>query len=278
MEAIVIFTDLDGTLLDAITYSPDKARQALNELRDLNIPLILTSSKTRAELELIRHRLDLHHPFISENGGAIFIPRGYFRSPLEGVAPRENYQVLELGTPYEVLRTALKEIAQATGCRLRGFGDMSIEEVATRTGLPSSLAQLAKQREYDEPFVVEEPTGPLEGLLQECKRRGFQCVQGGRFAHLLRGTDKGAACRRLIEWYRQEHARDQNTLVTVGLGDSANDLPMLAIVDRPILVQQQDGSYDPEVVLPNLAFSQGIGPAGWNRSVLEFLHRSRSPP
>jgi mannosyl-3-phosphoglycerate phosphatase len=273
IEKIVVFTDLDGSLLDAVTYSFDKARLALDELRSRNIPLILTSSKTRGEIEVIRHRLGFYHPFISENGGALFVPREYFRISLEEVLPHGSYHRLELGTPYSLLRTVLKEIACATECRLRGFGDMPIEEIVSRTGLPSSLARLAMQREYDEPFVVEGSPASFERFVRECERREIQCTRGGRFFHLGRGTDKGKACRHLIEWYRREYGGDQSTVLTIGIGDSANDLSMLEVVDRPILVQQPDGSYDPNVTLPNLTYSQGSGPAGWNQAVLAFLHR-----
>src|SRR5512135_2792694 len=78
MKKIVIFTDLDGTLLDEVNYSWSEAQPALNLIKSGATPLILCSSKTRAELEAYRVQLDNHHPFIAENGGGIFIPRGYF--------------------------------------------------------------------------------------------------------------------------------------------------------------------------------------------------------
>jgi mannosyl-3-phosphoglycerate phosphatase len=58
---------------------------------------------------------------------------------------------------------------------------------------------------------------------------------------------------------------------TIGIGDSLNDLPFLLTVDRPVLVQKPDGSYDPDINLPNLIRAPGIGPAGWNDAVLDLL-------
>ena len=106
-------------------------------------------------MEPLRLRLDNRHPFIVENGGALFIPMGYFPFPLEQAAPRGDYEVVEIGTPYVRLRTALKEIGGDLGCRLRGFGDLSLEEVSDLTGLSPAETLLATQREYDEPVVVE---------------------------------------------------------------------------------------------------------------------------
>src|SRR4030067_130990 len=95
----IIFTDLDGTLLHPRTYSYDEAKPALELIRKRHIPLVLCSSKTWAEIEAYRKRLDNRHPFIVENGGGIFIPEGYFPFPVDGEA-RNGYRVIHLGTPY----------------------------------------------------------------------------------------------------------------------------------------------------------------------------------
>jgi mannosyl-3-phosphoglycerate phosphatase len=267
MPQLIVFTDLDGTLLDAETYAFDASREALDALRARSVPLIPASSKTRAEIERLRADLDHHHPFIVENGGGMFIPKGYFDFPLEGAVLRGPYQVIEFGLPYAALRLALKEIAHALNCRVRGFGDMTTEEVAERMGLSSSDALLAKQREYDEPFIVESVPLPVDEIHCKAEARGLRCTSGGRFYHLMGPNDKGSACRYLIDCYRRRFG----AITTVGIGDSLNDLTMLAEVDRPLLVQRADGTYDPGVTLSSLTRAQGVGPQGWNRAILSVL-------
>lgn len=274
MKQILIFTDLDACLLDASSYSFDLAKEALEAVRARNIPLVLASSKTRVEVEPIRFRLDHHHPFIIENGGGLFIPKGYFDFPVPWAQVRGTFQVIEMGVPCVRLRAALKEIEQTLGCRLRGFGDMSAEEVAERTGLSQPEAILAKQREYDEPFVIEGPESLLLEVQRLAEARGLRCTKGGHFYHLTGDSDKGKACRVLIDCYRRQQAHVGDGLLTVGIGDSPNDLSMLAAVDCPILVQRPDGSYDPGVQLANVIRAPGIGPAGWNQAVLEILTRN----
>ncbi len=264
---MIVFTDLDGCLLDANTYAFEAAAPALEALRTSRIPLILTSSKTRAEIEALRSQLNHSEPFIAENGGGLFIPKGFFPFPLEGSALRGPYQVVEFGIPYARLRSALKEIEQAVGYEIRGFGDMPPEEVAARTGLSYAEAVLAKQRQYDEPFVIEGPPARIEGVQHEIEARGLRCTRGGRFYHLMGDSDKGAACRYLIQCYRRQHGE----LLTVAIGDSLNDLTMLAAVDRPFLVKQPDGSYEEEIRLPKLVRVSGAGPVGWSEAVLEML-------
>ncbi len=268
MSRLVIFTDLDGSLLDATTYSFDAAREALETLRARRIPLVLVSSKTRAEIEPIRLQLENHHPFICENGGGVFIPNGYFPFPLEGTSARADYQVVEFGTPYSKLRAVLKEVQEAVGCQLRGFEDMPVEEIAERTGLTPAQAALAKQREYDEPFILVGSATPAERVIHEIEIRKFHCTTGGRFFHLIGDTDKGRACRHLINCYRRMYKSHVGTL---GIGDSLNDLPMLAEVDRPVLIQKSDGSYDPDIHLAQLIRVPGVGPVGWNRAILSVL-------
>lgn len=268
---ILILTDLDGTLLDATTYSYEAATDALSAIRALDASLILVSSKTRSEMEPLRLRLDNRHPFIVENGGALFIPKAYFPFPLEQAEPRGDYEVVEIGTPYARLRTALKEISRDLGCRLRGFGDLSLEEVSALTGLSPAETLPATQREYDEPVVVESNGMAWSRLSAAAATRGLRWTRGGRFYHLMGDNDKGVASRRLIAWYERRAQQEGRALITVGIGDSLNDLPMLEAVNYPILVRNPDGSYDPDVQCPHLTRAEGVGPVGWNRSLMDLL-------
>ena len=47
----VVFSDLDGSLLDRRTYSSDAARPALEALADTHVPLVFCTSQTRVEVE-----------------------------------------------------------------------------------------------------------------------------------------------------------------------------------------------------------------------------------
>ena len=268
---MMVISDLDGTLLDSETYSSTAAGPALEALKKKGACLVLASSKTRAEVEPIHRKLGANTPFIVENGGALYVPAGFFRAPLNGAVSRGEYEVVEFGTPYATLRAALKDIASIIGTDIKGFGDMTIEEVAERTGLTRQEAMLAKQREYDEPFVSLNES-LIEVVCREATARGLTCTRGGRFHHLLGPNDKGTACRFLIQSCGCQLAASQRRLYTIGIGDSANDLPMLLSVDQPILVQRPDGSYDPTVRLPHLLRAPGIGPVGWNASVLTILN------
>jgi len=263
----VLFTDLDGTLLDPETYSWEAAKPALGRLEEQAVPWILCTSKTRAELEPLRRGLGHRHPFIVENGGAILIPEGYFTVPFTADQVMTGYRTIRIGIPYRLLRTALKAMAEETGTVLNGFGDMDENEIARRTGLSAAEAGLAKTREYDEPFILEGTPQQRQAVLNRIESRGFRWTKGGRFYHLTGDNDKGRAVKIISDIYR----RQCGPIVAVGLGDSLNDLPMLAAADRPVLVQRPDGSHENAIALPGLERAEGIGPVGWNRAVLGLL-------
>lgn len=273
MTRYLIFTDLDGSLLDGETYSFEQARPALEALRSEGVPIILVSGKTRAEIEPIRQCLNHHDPFIIENGAAIYIPVHLFDFPVERSRNRSSYHVIELGTPYALLRDVLKQIEEAVGTPLQGFGDLSVDDIMAVTGLPREDALRAQLREFDEPFLLNGPPKLIEEVCRQIVTRGLCWTKGGRFFHLTGHNDKGRAAEMLLRCYRHQWQvlKELDRFETVGIGDSLNDLPLLLSVDHPILVQKPDGSYDPDINLPSLIRAPGIGPAGWNQAILGLL-------
>lgn len=273
-ERIVIFTDLDGTLLDHDTYSFDAALPALGLVRELGVPLVLTSSKTRAEIEEHRQQLGNSDPFISENGGGVFIPLGYFSLEFEYTRESRPCRVIELGSPHSELTRALERVREGTGLAIRGMSEMTVDEVIALTGLEESMATLARMREYDEPFVVDGPldTPARKALGEAIEALGYRLTEGGRLFHITGGSDKGLAVSTLAGLF----ARQLGPVTTVGLGDSPNDVPMLEAVNVPVLVQKPDGTWDERVDIEGMIMAEGAGPAGWCAAVLEILHSHKT--
>ncbi|MGQ9471446.1 MAG: HAD-IIB family hydrolase [Candidatus Aminicenantales bacterium] len=265
----IIFSDLDGTLLDHETFSFERAREALIALERADIPLVFCTSKTRRETEYWRERTGNRHPFIVENGGAIYIPSNYFLFEIPAASFREGYYLIELGERYDRLRQFLLSFRENIDPTIRGFGDMSLEEIIALSGLSPEMAALARQREYDEPFTGGNQES-LRQLRKEAEKFGLKILGGSRFYHLTGKSDKGTALQRVKRLFAQHLGEVQ----TVAFGDSQNDEAMLASADQAYLVQRSDGSYDNRVKLGHLIYAQGIGPAGWNQTILDLL-RSR---
>jgi glycerate 2-kinase len=270
MQKTIIFSDLDGTLLDETNYGFDAALPTLNLLRARAIPLIFCSSKTRVEIDVYRSRMHNAHPFVSENGGGIFIPQGYFSAPFEAET-RDGYRTISLGLPYREIRSRFVALRERFGAQVRGFGDMTVEEVVDLTGLSREEAVLAKQRDFDEPFVFDGAPDPR--FLQAIQDAGLHWTQG-RIFHMLGQHDKGHAVRILTAIYRQEFG----ALASIGLGDGFNDSPLLLEVDHPILIRHEDGSYDSRVNMAGLIRTRSSGPRGWSEAVEQLLSTNRKTP
>ncbi|MGD0230521.1 MAG: HAD-IIB family hydrolase [Syntrophorhabdales bacterium] len=280
--ALVIFTDLDGTLLDG-AYSFQAAARALRLVRRASIPCIICSSKTRREIEHYRDRLENTDPFVSENGGGIFVPAGYFGFRLAGWSPvgpegsppvideEAGYEIIRLGVPYAGLRAALAEW-RTMGYPVTGFGDMSAEKVAALTGLSLHEAAMARMREFDEPFLLDSDERDRTTVIEAARRKGLRVTEGREFLHLAGGSDKGKAVRIVSSLFT--HARGSD-LVFAALGDGPNDLAMLEAADRPIIIQRPDGSYDPRLRGRGFIEAGGAGPDGWNRAVLKLLEETQ---
>ena len=268
-RAVVVVSDLDGTLLDHETYSADAAVPALDRLRDAGIPLVLCTSKTRAELEPLRQALGNTHPFIVENGGDVFVPLGYFPFAIDAAERRDGYDVLVLGDRYEDLVAALRRASAASGVAVRGFAGMTDDEVARETGLSRLAAQAARQREFDEPFVIGDADRESD-LLRAIEREGAGWTRGGRFHHIMGGSDKARAVRVLLDLYR----RQLGAIRAVGLGDAPNDASFLQVVDVPILVRSPRIGRLRQLV-PGGAVTPLDGPAGWNAAILAVLDAPR---
>lgn len=265
---MIIFTDLDGTLLDHASYSWKEAVPALEQCKRLKVPVILVSSKTRAEMEVLRNAIGLSYPFISENGGGLFFPVAEGEKAPSGATLVEDVWRFSLGTPYAQLVASFRAIREELGWKLRGFSDMTPEDIARLTGLDPEDSRRAAAREYDEPFLLEEEEGlDVELLYVAAGRRGLQVSLGGRFYHLQGKNDKGEAVKMVTTWYRQTHP----SVFTAAFGDSPNDFSMLKQVDCPVLIRSANRYPGMEEDLPGLRISRDRGPKGWNAMVLDLL-------
>ena len=70
-SSIWIVSDVDGTLMDH-SYDLTPAKETIKTLQKISIPVILCTSKTAAEVKVIRNELNLTDPYIVENGAAIY--------------------------------------------------------------------------------------------------------------------------------------------------------------------------------------------------------------
>lgn len=261
---LLIFSDLDGTLLHHDTFRWDDARPALKRLAVAGIPLIFNSSKTAAEIRAIRSELGNTDPFIVENGAAVVIPGGTFGDPDE--------RVVNFGASRpEVL--AVLALQRQAGARFRGFEDLSARALSELTGLDPDAAARAKERLGTEPLIWDGTDAEREQFEQALAAENLRLVQGGRFHHAMGVFDKADGARFLLNKYKEQYRErfGDEPVIAVALGDSPNDQHMLEAADIPVVIR---GVNSDEVQLPSAKRAMRSlkpGPEGWNECVLNLL-------
>ena len=184
--------------------------------------------------------------------------------------------MIEMGVAREWLSRQLAEIAAETGACLQGFDQLTISELANLTGLSLNAARMARERRYDEPFLVEgTDTDRIQAVEIAAHLRGLSITRGGRFFHLSGPSTKGGALEAILERFGRRGRRFE----TVGLGDAPNDLSFLRLVGRPIVMPRRGGALDPDLAaaLPHGERATEMGPRGWNLAVMAILAGRRLP-
>lgn len=247
---LLIFSDLDATLLDHNTYSFQEALPALQLIRKRKIPLILSSSKTYDEMIVIRKELNNHDPFIYENGSGIYF---------------EDNKV-SLGTSHSEISNLLQDLKKRFS--FTSFYDLGPAGIQKETGLGIHASERAYRREFTEPLIWKDSTQNLIIFKQLLQQNNLTAAQGGRFLTISSAKNKGDA----LLWVKKRYESIAKVkITTIGLGDSENDINMLDCADNAIIVRH------PKKLPPNinghasLIITDAIGPKGWNEAIINIL-------
>ena len=262
----VVFTDLDGTLLDHETYDWRPAGPALDELRRRKIPVIFNSSKTKAEQIGLRAEIGNEHPFIVENGAAVFSPQGYFEVEPHDTEADGEYRIKRFGASRDAIVALLAEL-RAEGYDFEGFSDWTPQRLAEVANLPLERAVRALDRCCSEPLLWRGDPASLHYLEKRADAAKMRLVQGGRFLHLMGRFDKADA----LAWLRRQYEQDGRPRSTVALGDSPNDAAMLNAADVAVVIRSaRSESIQPEGP-ERVIRSERPGPEGWSAAILDLL-------
>ncbi len=275
MSNPMVVTDLDGSLLDHYTYSYAAALPVLKKLLSDDIPVVLCSSKTRAEMKVLRNKLGLQHcPYIVENGAAIVFPLAQYPSPVDAAVVFED----EEGRPEEWCfafgkdrfhwQDILLSLPDDLRAGYRKFSKMTVGQIADLTGLSIDDAALAAKREFGEPLQWRGDEDLKPRLIEALESKGARVLQGGRFLHVAGDWDKGRA----LNWLADFLAKTQGQRpTTVALGDSHNDVAMLDAADYAVVIRSP--VHEPPALSrkKNVLITEHTGPRGWAEGVEQTL-------
>ena len=270
-KMLIIFTNFDDSLLNQEENNYKLIIPIVEKLKNQGIPLITVTSKTRAEVEDLRSKLGLSDPFIVENGSAVFIPQDNRNWQTEAAILRSDYYVQTLGCSYIEARAGLKIIQSTLRINnLKGFGDFEDTEIQSLTRLSKEAARKAKTREFSEPFIAPKNISALE-LENAAAEFGFRIISGDRFSYVL---GNNASITNAVQWlmdrYQPEIAGEKaESLVTIGLGNSFQDLEMLEKMDIPVVIANKMGR-NSSLVDKNWKTTNSPGIQGWTEVITEL--------
>lgn len=249
---LLVFTDLDGTLLCHDTYQSDAASPALKRLENIGVGVVLASSKTASEIYVLREELRLQHwPAIVENGA--------------GLLPAQAKGALD-STIYAQLRAKLDKISANLRVLFCGFGDMSITQIADRTGLSLSAAAVAKERAFSEPGIWLGTSKEKKIFIKTLRYQGIFACEGGRFLTLSFGATKANQIAQITKTLAPRH--------TIALGDAPNDIEMLEAADFGVIIANPHREPLPELngeKFGRITRTKQTGPVAWNAAILAHL-------
>ncbi|KZZ42355.1 hypothetical protein A3758_15280 [Oleiphilus sp. HI0118] len=270
VKGSIVFTDLDGTLLDHDDYSFSAAAGAIEALKREGVPIVPVTSKTKDELISLRDAIGLETPFVVENGAGIYIPKGYFLFNDDSLIDAGSYWCKRFAPPRSELTELVMNAPEALRMSMRTFSDMTILELSELTGLTEAQAELAAAREFSEPIEWTGEDSDASELKDYARQHGYDLVKGGRFFHLTNGYDKGQA----LYWLKQQYSRanPNQAQFAIALGDSANDIDMLEAADQAIIIKNPHSkTIELAPGIPVIRSAQA-GPSGWAESLSSFLN------
>ncbi len=207
------------------------------------IPAVWLTSRSRLQFDDARRKHGHTHPFIAEDGCAVYLPEDYFHlRPASDASRTKKAATLRLGRftcipiaeALPAAAEALQTLSQDTGVPVVTLRSLSPRELAQNTGLPQREAELARQRDFDDIFFFAGASDEeVERFLTEGGNRSLQFRQHGVLWSAAIGPSVHRCIRELAKLYDRAlryHAR------TVGIATSDLAAGLHPFCERTILL------------------------------------------
>ena len=247
---ILIFTDLDGSLLHRDTFKFDEIKDYLKILLSQGIFIIPNTSKTEKEILEFNNELGSDLPYISENGAAI---NGL--NLLNSNLPKELILSREKDNIRKIFENSIPLNLQN---KCKWLSEMDKKKQSLIFGLVNEKLKMALDRKYTIPFIFEGTKSEKTELSKVVKNKGLALQEGGRVINLTDKVNKAKALQVFIRFFK----KNNKNVKTIAVGDNHNDLDMLKTSDFPCLVFNDKFTLD-QIPINDLIITNKPSPEGW---------------
>ena len=261
-RATLLFTDVDGTLLDGRGRYAMTAQDLSPFLRTVSI--VLASSRTVLELSRNQRDLGIDGPVVAENGAVIALPWSQSTSlpGVREVIDEREWRVVKLGATATSIRDVIRSNAAALQTRY-------IDQLDIEPALGRECSVLLRPEAGDD-------FASLDSLAAALISQGYTVASGGSWLAVTHGADKGIGARALIDVLR---VAGQSFARVAAVGDGDNDASLLQVADERFVIRGTDGSWHAELLaIPGVRCMLPVGIAGWRDVITTTASPARYPP
>ena len=260
LSNILLFTDLDGTLLNKKTFEFKAALNLIKNCISKGINIIPNSSKTDLELDEICENLEIPKVYISENGSFIY--------GLNFLSENLNEKVYLSRDKAVIFKNFSDNINVKLQKKCLILENETLKNQIEVLGLPQNKISKAMNRKFSMPFIFLGNKDEEIELKKNVKKNGLNIQFGGRVLSLGDKVSKGNAMMRFISLLSNETKKNY---VSICVGDNENDFDMLDKCDYPCLVK--NGPIKKINFKNQCIFSTQEAPYGWVEVVNKTLNK-----
>jgi mannosyl-3-phosphoglycerate phosphatase family protein len=264
-EEIIIFTDLDGSLLNHDNFEFKKIKDFILECLLIGIKIIPNSSKTKKEIEIFSSQLGMKLPYIVENGAAI-----HNLDVLNPAFKIENNSLVLSRTIEEILEIFNKEVPKNFKEKCSFLKDMDKKQQQQILGLSEQFLPFALDRDYSIPFIFNGSHHLIDEFRLILETLEMKLHEGGRVFNISDNCSKGSALKSLIDKLKKDFLLNPFIIV---VGDSPNDISMLKEAHQPCVVPLPNKNNLDNLEIKNILRAKQCAPEGWEEVIRSSLKR-----
>ena len=219
-KKVIIFTDLDETLLKENKYNHNILNNFIKTLLKKEYEIIPVTSKTYLEVINLLKQIKYKLPFSVENGAASYIP----------INNSKDYLYKKIVNPYAIKKSAIKKILNKSIFKtylqnLKFIKDLSIVEQKQITKLNSKQLEDFSSREYSIPVLISGDKYFKKNFEETLFKYNLKIVFGGKLNNISGLHSKLNSLSFFSNQYKQKLRNTK--IILISLGDNQNDIEIL---------------------------------------------------